>query len=569
MCTLPGLPMFAHGQIEGFSEKYGMEYQRAYYDEYINEHLVWRHKTEIFPLTKKRYIFSQVYNFELYDLIDDFGNINDNVIAYSNNVDGERSLIIYNNSYTEAKGSINYSADKINPSGSLSNKKLGDALGMKGENNIYYIYKDHRSNLEYIRSGHDLFESGLYIFLGGYQYHAFLEFREVFDHSGAYYQIHNYLKGRGVPSIENSKNELYLAGVHLALRKLLSPDIQYKFDTLLTEEKMDISEIKEINSLISDDVNYFIDELNRLKHSPVNNQEVIKKVQDDIESSCSLLSLLREIDVMDDKPVWFNKALTSITIFGENGRSINRSFLLPLIVFRAISHYDFNDFPGLGNLSDKIMLYNIFGEVFGAKGLSPDDIGQRTLLLNALLTNHTPRFKDPSGILDNIASHIESADFIGLHLYEGVRYFNKENFDSYLDWQLTLSGIEVIKEINMKSTKSRTTKPNAKGITNKIQSLYELYGRIKTASYDAGYKLDEAKKLLKDESESIKSVLKPKAVKKKTAISKIKSKIADIKKKSVTKKKVKAAKKSDKKKISEEKKKSKIIKKTKTKKKNK
>lgn len=33
MVTMPGLPMFAHGQIEGFSERYGMEYQRAYYNE--------------------------------------------------------------------------------------------------------------------------------------------------------------------------------------------------------------------------------------------------------------------------------------------------------------------------------------------------------------------------------------------------------------------------------------------------------------------------------------------------------------------------------------------------------
>jgi hypothetical protein len=33
MVTLPGLPMFGHGQIEGYSEKYGMEYKRAYYDE--------------------------------------------------------------------------------------------------------------------------------------------------------------------------------------------------------------------------------------------------------------------------------------------------------------------------------------------------------------------------------------------------------------------------------------------------------------------------------------------------------------------------------------------------------
>ena len=33
MSTLPGLPMFGHGQVEGFTEKYGMEYQRPRYDE--------------------------------------------------------------------------------------------------------------------------------------------------------------------------------------------------------------------------------------------------------------------------------------------------------------------------------------------------------------------------------------------------------------------------------------------------------------------------------------------------------------------------------------------------------
>ena len=33
MATMPGLPMFGHGQLEGFEEKYGMEYRRAYRDE--------------------------------------------------------------------------------------------------------------------------------------------------------------------------------------------------------------------------------------------------------------------------------------------------------------------------------------------------------------------------------------------------------------------------------------------------------------------------------------------------------------------------------------------------------
>ncbi|MBI2447066.1 MAG: alpha-amylase, partial [Candidatus Omnitrophica bacterium] len=33
MATMPGLPMFGHGQIEGYTEKYGMEYRRAYRNE--------------------------------------------------------------------------------------------------------------------------------------------------------------------------------------------------------------------------------------------------------------------------------------------------------------------------------------------------------------------------------------------------------------------------------------------------------------------------------------------------------------------------------------------------------
>ncbi len=50
MATLPGLPMFGHGQIEGFTEKYGMEYRRAYQDEQPDGDLLRRHEREIFPL---------------------------------------------------------------------------------------------------------------------------------------------------------------------------------------------------------------------------------------------------------------------------------------------------------------------------------------------------------------------------------------------------------------------------------------------------------------------------------------------------------------------------------------
>ncbi|MCL1818918.1 MAG: alpha-amylase family glycosyl hydrolase, partial [Spirochaetaceae bacterium] len=58
LVTMPGLPMFGHGQIEGFEEKYGMEYRRSYKDETPDGYLVDRHEREIFPLMKKRHVFS-------------------------------------------------------------------------------------------------------------------------------------------------------------------------------------------------------------------------------------------------------------------------------------------------------------------------------------------------------------------------------------------------------------------------------------------------------------------------------------------------------------------------------
>src|SRR5262249_38292501 len=48
MATLPGLPMFGHGQVEGYTEKYGMEFRRAYKDETPDAGLVQRHEREIF-----------------------------------------------------------------------------------------------------------------------------------------------------------------------------------------------------------------------------------------------------------------------------------------------------------------------------------------------------------------------------------------------------------------------------------------------------------------------------------------------------------------------------------------
>ncbi|PWB70064.1 alpha-amylase [candidate division GN15 bacterium] len=211
MVTMPGLPMFGHGQIEGFSEKYGMEYRRSYWDEQVDEGMVHRHETDIFPLMRRRRIFSGAANFALYDFITPEGWVDENVFAYSNRVGGERALILYNNAFNTTRGTIHMSTainigegTEIN----LVRRSLGEALELEASDNSFYGFRDYRSRLEFIRSGRGLVGQGLFAELQGYQYHAFLDFRHIRDTDGSWRELERRLAGSGVANLDEAHREM-------------------------------------------------------------------------------------------------------------------------------------------------------------------------------------------------------------------------------------------------------------------------------------------------------------------------------------------------------------------------
>jgi glycosidase len=228
MATLPGLPMFGHGQIEGFAEKYGMEYPRAYWDEQPDRDLIARHEREIFPLLRRRYLFAGVENFLLYDFFTADGHVNEDVLAYSNRVGGERALIVYHNKFAQARGWIRASVAYAVKTGSgdekrLVQKNLSEGLGLSAGENDFAVFRDFATDLEYLRRSKELCERGLYVELGAYARNVFLDWREVHDESGLYARLAAHLNGRGVPSIEEARYELALQPVVAPFRELVNP----------------------------------------------------------------------------------------------------------------------------------------------------------------------------------------------------------------------------------------------------------------------------------------------------------------------------------------------------------
>ena len=228
MGTMPGLPMFGHGQVEGFTEKYGMEYRRAYWNETPDEGLIARHEAELFPLVRRRHIFSGARHFAFFDFVVPEGWVDENVFAYTNRNGRERALILYNNAYQPTRGVI-HTSTAINE-GSVDAPRLRriplvEALALNTEDTCYYVFREHRSGLEYLLHAPKIAREGLHAELAGYQYHAFIDWREIHDFDYSWGHLHDALGGQGVPSVEEAYLEMHLTSIIGPFRAMMSAPV--------------------------------------------------------------------------------------------------------------------------------------------------------------------------------------------------------------------------------------------------------------------------------------------------------------------------------------------------------
>jgi len=246
LSTLPGLPMFAHGQIEGFTERYGMEFKQAKMDEFPNEGLMARHQHDIAPLLKNRQLFAESTNFVLYDFWTDHGTVDENVFAFSNRLHNQRAVIFYNNRYGSTHGRVYLSVAAMDKgSGSLRQVSLTDGLGLPYEDSLVFAYRDIASGLEYLRRASDLHHRGLGLELRGYQSVVLLHWRELRSSADQPWdRLCDTLGGRGVHSVDEALLKLRFGPIHDALRKAISASNVYLFAEIAGEpRKKDIRHV--------------------------------------------------------------------------------------------------------------------------------------------------------------------------------------------------------------------------------------------------------------------------------------------------------------------------------------
>jgi len=526
LVTLPGLPMFAHGQLEGFSEKYGMEYKRSYYDEFVDENLVRRHEVEIFPLTKKRYLFSQVDNFEIYDFIDQYDNSNENVFAFTNSNENERTLVIYNNAFTEAKGTINYSCEKVyDEEGRTATTTIDKALGINSSYGFYYIFNDHITQLEYIVSGLEISSEGFKFHLNGYQRKVLLDFREVYDNDGRLKIIHDQLSGKGVSSIMQSLNEMNLSPFHNSLVNLFT---SIKFSKLLLafdKNSQNEIEIPEFDEEISR-IYYSLNRITKL-HQPFN--EIVKIISEEINSIKEFNDNLKVISSSKRSPKWIAEVKSVLYSDDNLQRRKDLSFLLlNKIIFKLFQQIE--DKSNIEKVFDDLLLWKPLFEIFAfmkfdgglyyelsktlfnssalSKELDERKVDIKNTESKSKKKKTLSKDEHQQNIFVNLFRNVVTAKFLQVNEYQSIKYFNKERIELYLKWSFI---IESIRRLEVEAAGKNISK---KSFTDELKTSYQIYSNSVERVKLSDYKVDNLialpdNKIVKEK----KSVIKKKNVK--------------------------------------------------------
>ena len=457
MVTMPGLPMFGHGQIEGLTEKYGMEYRRAYWEEQVDNHLVQRHEREIFPLMKKRHIFAEVQNFLLYDFYAPEGYVNENVFAYSNLFEGERGLVVYNNKFENARGWIRTSAayaikSEDSESRSLIQKSLGEGLGLGQEDNFYCIFRDQISGLEFIRHNRQLCDQGLYIELGAFKYQVFLNFREVQDNKWHHYsQLNSYLDGRGVPNIDETLKEMFLRPIHQKFELLMNAKMIGRI-----KKNIDTPNKKKIENKLLEEIknNYliFLEEVKNYSSQKTDVKELAQQLRIKFEKLFELKNLqsISKAEPNKKAPKFLNEFIEDEDKFWE----ILTSWLFVGELGKVVNEENFEDLSR--SWIDEWLLGKIMNSVFQEIGSNESQSWQALVLVKILTSfqNWYNGFTDKKSplyhLLNTLLEDPLVQQYLQVNRYQGVLWFNKESFESLVGWLFAVGVLDCLVQVDNK-----------------------------------------------------------------------------------------------------------------------
>jgi hypothetical protein len=347
--------------------------------------------------------------------------------------------------------------------------------------------------MEYIRQGKEIVEKGLFVELGAYQYHIFMDFREVWDYDGYYWRLASSLNGRGVPSIDEAFKELYLEPILVPFKSVLNKDVFLDLSKLATSKEFYESSGKNI-----------------LDNFQKSLQSLYKSVKIFVDGPCSeegvayetvrLLDVfIRDVSLNGIKDSQLKKTIDNLQLLLNREDLSQIPFLRMLwswIVLHQIGkikHVIGYEDQGAAWM-DEWLLKKIVKQTFQDLGCA-ESRAQREAQLLKLLIRYQNLFEFDFDLdrflnsLNRFFADNEVKEFLGFNWYDGMLWLNKEALEDLFYW---LYVVNAIKGIYQK-------KDERENMAYYLRKSYEFIQHILKSAEYAGYKVEEFLRILKQQ----------------------------------------------------------------------
>ncbi|WP_320129050.1 alpha-amylase family glycosyl hydrolase [uncultured Sphaerochaeta sp.] len=418
LSTMPGLPMFGHGQIEGFREKYGMEYRKAYWDEQPNQRLIDQHMNNIAPLLKKRYLFSGVEKFELFDLLNG-DNVEQSAFCYVNGTDTERALVLYNNQFENVEGWIKSSAPKVEKSDSgekyTKTISLAESMGLTVGGRQYVLFESFPEKLTYLCPSLKIFDEGFKVTLKGYETNVYIHIREVEDVDGTYDELYKLLDGKGTANIEQEIQALRLKPVFKVMESLRNEQFLLLLDTLLKGKATPQHERKIILTLAEAYTHLFA--IIETLHPSA--KKALPSLPNEISPS-QMVTEIQRLATLCNTPGYFSQGAIIMDELPE---------ILAISMFLKPFIRETGSIQEAMKASDQLLLQRFFSKQLAEKGFN-SELARKACHSAAIFASASYMIQDakdnPKTILANLLTDEALGNYANCNEYEGITWYKKE-----------------------------------------------------------------------------------------------------------------------------------------------
>jgi hypothetical protein len=317
-------------------------------------------------------------------------------------------------------------------------KTLGDALGFNADGRYYYAFRDYSTDLEYLRHGRELAEKGLYVELQGYEYHTFLDFREIRDDDyGTWGKLCLKLQGQPVESLDEEVKQIRYAAI-IAPFAELSAKLPERMDPLF-DPRASAEEREKNRDFLRNGIAALFLAIGEQTGHRKNIEGITDRIVREFEFAATLTGM-RSQGKSENRAVQFVQS----ALQGKECE-FNRLFLaLYLILHRigelegksdfAVRSADWLDQFGLARV-----LRTAFHQFQGTEGLAPLwGSGTEVQMMQILLTHQAfladRDAKAGSKRMNALFDDEKAREFLLVHRNNGVEWFNKERFEDLMLW---------------------------------------------------------------------------------------------------------------------------------------